>query len=78
MRFMVLAMANGEVCGAVTRTKFQAFEWKAFVEAELEAEGMLPVKAWRYHDGNGWADGSPDAWRHVDHLPSHVAVEIYR
>jgi len=24
--------------------------------------------AWRYHDGTGWADGSPDAYRQIQSL----------
>lgn len=75
MRFMVIALKSGEVLGAVTRTKAQAYDWKAKVTKNVKQDN---VAAWRFHDGSGWADGSPDAWQHINQLPSHVAVEIYR
>ena len=29
------------------------------------AEAKRNGKVWRYHDGNGWADGSEESWRHI-------------
>lgn len=85
MRFMVIVLRSpelggfpiqgGEVQGAVTRTKRQAYEWLESVKTTINPSNVL---AWRYHDGNGWADGSDEAWRHIQSLPSRVAVEIYR
>jgi len=75
MRFMVIVLMSGEVRGAVTRTKKQAFSWRDAVRKNVHD---VNIAAWRYHDGSGWADGSEGAWEHVNSLPSHVAVEVYR
>lgn len=76
MKFMVITTADGQTIGAVTRNKRQAFSWRNSVFQTIGGE--VNVKAWRYHDGSGWADESDEAWRHIQSLPSQVAVEIYR
>lgn len=75
MRFMVIALHSGEVLGAVTRTKRQAFDWRDKVTKNVKADN---VAAWRFHNGSGWADGSAHAYQHIHYLPSHVSVEIDR
>ncbi len=75
MRFMVIALKSGEVLGAVTRNRKQAYDWLKVVTKNVKADN---IAAWRYwHDG--WADSSDEnAHQHIISLPSHVAVEIYR
>lgn len=70
MRFMVM-VAYGQTAACVTRTKAQAYSWKK----QHMHEGVV---AWRYHDGSGWADGSDEAWKHIDQLPSVLSNQIYR
>jgi hypothetical protein len=72
---MVVKVVGVKAYGAVTRTKGQASNWLKSVEVTV---GAVNIEAWRYHDGSGWADGSPESWEHIDALPSTVAVEIYR
>lgn len=75
MRFMVIALKSGEVLGAVTRNRKQAYDWLKVVTKNVHADN---IAAWRYWHA-GWADSSDEnAWQHITSLPSHVAVEIYR
>lgn len=71
MRFMVVVPVSGPIVGVVTRTKTQAFKWLEQVVA------TTPLVAWRYHDGNGWADGTLDAHEYVIQLPRTVQLGIY-
>ena len=32
--------------------------------------------AWRYHDGSGWADGSPSAERHIQSITEPCMTSI--
>ena len=70
MRFMVLALASGDIVGAVTRTRKQAESW---LRTMAEAHELA---AWRYHDGSGWADGSTGAWKYIQDLPTSVMVVV--
>lgn len=31
---------------------------------------------WRYHNGDGWADGSVDAWQHIKSITGSRPTEI--
>ena len=33
-------------------------------------------RVWRYHDGDGWADGSLDAWQHIQAITGSRPTEI--
>ena len=71
MRFMVAVPVSGQIVCVVTRTQAQAFKWLKQIAA------ATPLAAWRYHDGSGWADGTPDAHEYVIQLPHTVQLGIY-
>lgn len=56
--------------GFVCRTKTSMNKLR---KEELETFGNH-IEAWRYHDGTGWADGSPDAWEMINQIPHRCRV----
>jgi hypothetical protein len=68
MRAMVLVDLLGNEHVAVAATHKALKIWKA-----KKLMNLGSIIAWRYHDGSGWADGSPDAWKHINSIVSKKA-----
>lgn len=66
MKALVLIFRDNRELIAVARTKIALNEWRKRYNA-------ADILAWRYHDGSGWADGSPDAWQHVNVIVGKLA-----
>lgn len=64
MKFMVVYV-NATMFAAVGRNRKVLEIWKARFKT---------IDAWRYDDGTGWVDGSPDAWKVITQVPNLVEV----
>ena len=66
MHVMAVILDNGNCHFAVAATKTAVTRWR-------KAWPQSMIVAWRYHDGSGWADGSPDAWTQINQIVGHEA-----
>jgi hypothetical protein len=57
--YILYVKMNGKAVAWAATSKREVTAWVK------ETQASIPEMHWRLHDGSGWCDGSPDAWKEL-------------